>query len=184
MQLIYSKDETAPDAVGAAAWLQNHLGVKDLHFEVIYQSPVSFQIHKDDGDTRLFEHNGVFYVLQFSCGKYEEVFTATADEVSQLLNQYRDTLTKPSVAKVKHKAVRTFDVQYFKTTGKCHTESRFDLEVKLLENGEPYMEEAYSHVRQLQQAGTLPGLSPGCGKEYTILVSHPDGSCRLLPALN
>lgn len=181
MQLIYRKDDVAPDATGATAWLQNHLGVKDLYFDVILQSRVSFQIHKDDGDDRIFEHEGVFYVLQSSCGKYEELFTATTEEVNQLLNQYRDTLTKPPAETVKHRAVRSFVAQYFKPSGKFYTEGQFDLEVTVLEGGTVYMQDVVNHLLAQQKASRLPGLISG--REFTIYVTQEDGFPCLIPPL-
>lgn len=181
MELIYSKDDTAPDAVEATEWLQNHLGVKDLYFDAICQSQVSFQIHEGDGDNRIFEHKGVFYVLQSSCGKYEELFTATAAEINQLLNQYRNTLTKPPAATVKHRAVRSFVAQYFKPSGKFYTEGEFDLEVTVLAGGTVYMQDVVDHLRAQQEASRLPGLASG--KEFTIYVTHEDGFPCLIPPL-
>lgn len=182
MKRIYTKDDAAPDAQSAETWLEQHLGVKDLYFNVIIQSQVSFKIHEGDGDDHVFEYNGVYYVLRSSCGKFEDVFTATVDEVKQLIDQYRDTLTKPQVVE-QHRAVRSFRAQYFKPYGKFHTNGKFDLEVEVLKGGTVYMADVTDYLKRAQQEGTLPGFMPGCGQEDTIYVTHEEGFPCLIPPL-
>jgi len=185
MERIFSMDDAAPDAIGAKRWLEEHLGVKNLDREVLYNIPVKFDIGISNESDEIFQHKGVFYMISFGCdANFQAVYTLSPEEAADLINKRRDLLIKGEQPEpVDGRAVRTFEVIYFKDTGKRYTEGSFDLEVKLLEGGEPYMETAYEHVHQRQQTGTLPGLGAGCGKDFTILVSYPGGSCRLLPAL-
>ena len=81
MQKIYSKDECAPDAKSAEVWLKEYLKVKNLYFDVIFKSPVSFKIQAGDGDTQIFKYQGMYYIVECSCGVYEDVYTATEAEV-------------------------------------------------------------------------------------------------------
>jgi hypothetical protein len=92
MQRIYSKDECAPDAQGAVQWLEEYFGEKPLFLSIVQGSAVHFDISAGDGSTEIFEKDGVFYVLEFSCGVYEDVFTATREEVAALIDKARDQL--------------------------------------------------------------------------------------------
>jgi hypothetical protein len=92
MQRIYSKDECAPDAQGAVQWLNEHLGRKPTDLSIVHGAAVHFGISAGDGSTEIFEKDGVFYVLEFSCGVYEDVLTATREEVGALIEKLRDQL--------------------------------------------------------------------------------------------
>jgi hypothetical protein len=92
MQRIYSKDECAPDAQGAVQWLEEHLGEPHVFLSALLRGSVHFDISAGDGSTEIFEKDGVFYVLEFSCGVYEDVFTATREEVGALIDKARDQL--------------------------------------------------------------------------------------------
>jgi len=182
MQTIFTKDDAAPDAIGAQRWLEDHLGVKNLYFDVIFKSPVSLKLHAGDGDWHIFQHKDVLYVFESSCGVYETVATATADEVRQLIDGHVSVLVTPK-ERPKHRTVKSFEAQYFRSTGKYHTGGKFDLEVTVLEGGTIYMQDVVDFLKAAQQDGTLPGLMRGCGQEYSIYISHADGYPVLIPAL-
>jgi hypothetical protein len=88
MQKIYSKDECAPDAIPAKQWLQSRFGVKSLYFDVIMPSHYFLRMESGDGSTEIFKHNGQFYVMEFSCGIYEEVYIASPEEVRQQVEKF------------------------------------------------------------------------------------------------
>lgn len=83
--------------------------------------------------------------------------------------------------------VLRFTVQYFKPSGKFYTEGEFTLAVKVLERGSVYMQDVFDHLKQLQaevsSGGSLPGLLPGAGREFTLYVNHPEGYPGLIPPL-
>ena len=92
MQKIYSRDECAPDAKSADKWLAERLKVKNLYFDVIFKSPASFKMESGDGDTQIFKYQGVYYVIECSCGVYQDVYTATDVEVKLYIERYLSRL--------------------------------------------------------------------------------------------
>jgi hypothetical protein len=85
MQRIYSKDECDRDAQSARLWLHEK-GVESG------RASVSVDLSIDDASWTVFKHSETFYVLEFSCGVYEDVFTATREEVAALIDKARDQL--------------------------------------------------------------------------------------------
>jgi hypothetical protein len=84
MQRIYSKDECAPDARSAWRWLAEEKNA--------CRGLTSVELAAGDTSWTVFQHAGTFYVLEFSCGVYEDVFTATREEVGALIDKARDQL--------------------------------------------------------------------------------------------
>lgn len=82
----------------------------------------------------------------------------------------------------------SFEVWYFKESGKFYTESNWETEVDALgpEGNAPYMQEAVARLRGLRDSGgqgAMPGLSQWTeGWAGPILLNHPEGyPCLILP---
>lgn len=76
-----------------------------------------------------------------------------------------------------------FEIRYFKPTGKFYASDSFWLDAVELAGGRPYMEDAFSYIRGLREAGKpLPGLSTSWADGY-VLVEHGAGHPRLFPPL-
>lgn len=76
---IFSKDECAPDAISAKQFLSEKFGKS--YFKIILD--VGF-IRNDfgDGSSVLFLHEGVYYLIEYSCGVYEDVYTLDKEDVA------------------------------------------------------------------------------------------------------
>lgn len=55
----------------------------------------------------------------------------------------------------------TVNLTYFKPSGKFYAEGTFNLDVKWVNPGLPYMYDVFDAVRNRAKEGTLPGLNPG-----------------------
>lgn len=74
--------------------------------------------------------------------------------------------------------VTTFEIEYYKPSGKLYTSDKFDLEVTWLDSG-PYMYDAVDQARSWQAEARLPGLQSGTW-DGPIRINHPDGFPVLL----
>ena len=75
----------------------------------------------------------------------------------------------------------TFEVQYFKPSGKFYTEGRLTMLVGVGTTGVLNMWEVSARLRGLQAEGNLPGIN---GKDWIIYVNHPMGGCPfIIPAV-
>lgn len=77
------------------------------------------------------------------------------------------------------KKLTTFEIEYYKPSGKLYTTDRFDLEVDWIDDGSPtgipYMNDAFDWITSRRACGLqMPGLSGGW-KDGPIRVSHELG---------
>jgi hypothetical protein len=70
--------------------------------------------------------------------------------------------------------ITTFQVTYFKESGKYYTESFFECKVVIGNLETPYMQEAVDWFIEERKINRAPGLSSG-GKEYFALINHKNG---------
>lgn len=80
------------------------------------------------------------------------------------------------------KKLYTFEVQYFKASGKFYTSDSWECECTVMDGGAAYMYDATDKLRAMRGRGeALPGLSTP-GSEFYIHINGPDGvPCLILP---
>lgn len=62
--------------------------------------------------------------------------------------------------------MQSVTLTYFKQSGKYYTEGKY-------QSDKTDIWDFWDEIEEFQRLGTLPGLVPGCGKEFVILVNAP-----------
>ena len=81
MKKIYSKDECAPDAPGALSWLCN----SDIGKGLKVDDP-SISLVNEDYMQWFYVGQNKIYMIQCSCGVFEDVYELSLDEMHECIN--------------------------------------------------------------------------------------------------
>lgn len=75
--------------------------------------------------------------------------------------------------------MRRITLTYFKPSGKYYTSDTLD------QSNLPCSSiiDVFAEVRRLQRVGKLPGLTPGGGREFTILVTSDSFVPQIIPGI-